>query len=121
MKQRLITVFFYLGLLFLTIGTLFKIQHWPYGRLCQSAGVLSEIIFFIMAILEIFNSKKATSRAKIAFVLIYAILPIVFYLYLPAIILIFAILILGSVYLTRIRRQVFYTRAEMILKNFDSI
>ena len=121
MKQRLVTVFFYLGLLLLTIGTLFKIQHWPYGKVCQSIGVLFEMIFFILAILEVFQSQKATSSGKITFILLYTALPIIFYLYLPAILLIFAILILGSVYLTRIRKQIFYTRSEMRIRDFDSI
>ena len=121
MKPSLLNSLFYLGLVFITIGTLFKIQHWTHGRLCQSIGLALELFFFIMVIVEILKSKKAVLSIKITFTSIYTLLPVIIYFYFPALVLIFAILILGSVYLTRVRKKILFTRSEIIARDSYSI
>lgn len=113
MSPRLLDPLFYLGLVLVTMGTLFKIQHWPYGRLGQTIGLTLEALFFVLVVIEIASSKKASNGFKTAYISIYLILPIIAYLYLPAVILIFALFILGSVYLRGVRKKVLFMRGEM--------
>ncbi len=121
MKHNVLNPLFYIGLLFITIGTLFKIQHWQYGALSQSFGIILELLFFVLVIVEILTSKKAALSHKILFASIFIILPVVVYLCLPALLFIFAILLIGSIYLTRIRKRFLYTRIELIAKDFDAL
>ena len=121
MKRNSLGPVFYFGLSLLTIGTLFKIQHWPYGSLIQIAGSLFDAVFFCLLVFEIIASKKATLTFKIVATAIYTLYPIIAYCCLPAIIMVFAVFIGGSVYLQKLRRKVLFTEADMIKKHFDDL
>lgn len=96
----------YLGLAFITIGTMLKIQHWSNGGLVQSIGIFIEACFFVMVVFELFSSKKLGSNSRMLLISMYITLPTIIFLFVPALLLIFAVFILGSYYLTKIRRTV---------------
>lgn len=118
MNRNLLYPFFYIGLVFVTVGTLFKIQHWAYGGTIQTIGVVLELVFFTLVLAEIVRSRKASLSVKTTFALLYTVLPVVAILYLPALILIFALLVMGTVYFRSIRKKFLYRRAAPIANNF---
>jgi hypothetical protein len=115
MRTRVLNFIFYIGLALVAVGTLFKIQHWPNGKTCQSAGVVLELIFLALVVSEILFSKKATLKVKIVYTFVYLILPVLMFLLLPAIILIFSFLILATTYLTRVRKKFLCSRSELLM------
>ena len=110
MGKRVLNLLFYFGLFILTIGTLFKIQHWPYGSIVQSIGVVLEFLFFMFVNVEIIVSAKATITLKIIFASLYIIFPILSFLYLPALILIFGVFISGTIYLNHLRKKFLFVK-----------
>lgn len=58
MKIKYILVFLVLGFLLGVVGTLFKIQHWPYGGELLVIGTLFKLIFGIILIHKILTTKK---------------------------------------------------------------
>ena len=119
MKFKLLGPLFYFGLFFLTIGTLFKIQHWPYGKLCQLTGEYFELLFFILIVVEIIGSKKITLKYKIGLASSYIAVATITFLIVPAIVLIFVIFLLGTMYLKKVRRSVLFTRTDLLKNDFD--
>ncbi len=113
MRTRALNFIFYLGLALVSTGTLFKVQHWPYGKTCQLTGVAFELIFLVLVVFEILMSKKAALKVKIRYTFVYLILPVLMFLFVPAIVLIFAFLMLGTTYLTRVRRKFLFSRSEL--------
>ncbi|MBL7692453.1 MAG: hypothetical protein JNM41_12735 [Flavipsychrobacter sp.] len=105
MQQRILHLLFYFGMAALSIGTLFKIQHWPYGRLLQSTGLFLEFLFFFFVLLEIILSKKAGVYQKLIFSIIYATVPLAGYFLLPALALLLVVFIAGNTYLTNVRTK----------------
>ncbi len=50
-----------IGFIFTIIGALFKIQHWPYGSLILTIGMLLKVVAICYAIiLLIVNNKKSS-------------------------------------------------------------
>lgn len=49
-------VIFLFGFVFNIIGALFKIQHWPYGSLILTLGMLVEAFAVIVAIIVLLGS-----------------------------------------------------------------
>ncbi len=58
MKIKHILVVILIGFLLTVIGTLFKIQHWPYGYQIFVIGSLIKMIFIILLIWKIVRSGK---------------------------------------------------------------
>ena len=58
MKTKYILVLIIIGFLITIIGTLFKIQHWPYGFELYLTGTLFKLIFGIALIYKILTYKK---------------------------------------------------------------
>lgn len=58
MKVKHLLVFIIFGFIFTIIGTLFKIQHWPYASEMLTIGTLIKVIFGILLIWKIFTTDK---------------------------------------------------------------
>ncbi len=58
MKTKYIIVFFLLGILTATIGSLFKIMHWKYGVEILLLSVLLKIIALGFAIKKVLSTDK---------------------------------------------------------------
>ena len=112
---------FYFWLSLLAIGTLFKIQHWPYGHIYQLVGLCIEVLFFILVMREIITSKKARGSQKVVFTTLFVVVPFLAYSFLPALILVIVIFIIGTAYLKFLRKKFLFTRTELDKGNFDSI
>lgn len=121
MSIRILPVFLYFGLLFLTLGTLFRIQHWECGRMVQATGTLLNLGFFILLLAEVVSSRKAGNGTKVVVGLAYLVFPLLSYWYMPAVLLIFVLLILGSIYLRWLRKRFLFSRQGLNTDDFDSI
>lgn len=89
-----------------------KIQHWSYGSFIQYIGVLGLALFFLFVVIEILRSQKAKTTLKFAFAIAYVLLPLLGSINFPAIVLIFAAFILGTVYLQNFRKKFLYRHLE---------
>jgi hypothetical protein len=58
MKVKHIIAIFLLGILITIVGSLFKIQHWPYGGELLTAGSLTESLAILLGIWKLFSTKK---------------------------------------------------------------
>ena len=58
MKTKYILVLIIVGFLLAIIGSLFKIQHWPYGFELYLIGTLFKLVFGIALIYKILIFKK---------------------------------------------------------------
>jgi hypothetical protein len=64
MKQ-LYKTFLILSALITVIGALFKIQHWPAGSLLISVGLLLCLVYIIIALIQLFESKEKSLLEKL--------------------------------------------------------
>jgi len=76
MKISFIRTPLYLGLSVMFLGTLFKIQHWPYGVILELAGIVITSMFCMLAEIEILSSKKAANNTKILWFAILLLTPL---------------------------------------------
>lgn len=58
MKIKHLLAFLIFGFIFTIIGTLFKIQHWPYAGEIYTIGTLIKVIFGILLIWKILTTDK---------------------------------------------------------------
>ncbi|WP_420574897.1 GldL-related protein [Kordia sp.] len=58
MKVKHIIALFLLGIFITIIGTLFKIQHWPYGSEILTVGSLMEGLAILLGIWKLLSTKK---------------------------------------------------------------
>lgn len=58
MKIKHILAFIIFGFIFTIIGTLFKIQHWPYASQILTIGSLIKVIFGILLIRKVLTTDK---------------------------------------------------------------
>ncbi|AUC83478.1 gliding motility protein GldL [Lacinutrix sp. Bg11-31] len=58
MKIKHLLAFIIFGFIFNIIGTLFKIQHWPYASEILTIGTLIKVIFGILLIYKILTTDK---------------------------------------------------------------
>ncbi|PTX58750.1 hypothetical protein C8N46_11258 [Kordia periserrulae] len=58
MKVKHIIAIFLLGILITIVGSLFKIQHWPYGGELLTVGSLTESLAILLGIWKLFSTKK---------------------------------------------------------------
>lgn len=49
---------FLIGFIFIVLGSLFKIQHWPYGSELLTIGMLVKAIAAIYTIIALFKTYK---------------------------------------------------------------
>lgn len=57
-KVKHIIVLYLLGVFAIIIGSLFKIQHWPYGGLILTVGSFIEGIAILIGILKLLTTEK---------------------------------------------------------------
>jgi hypothetical protein len=74
--KRVITSLSAIGVSALSVGMLFRIQHYPGALACYGLGVLILAITFILILVEIFISKKAALGTKVLWALPFLIFPI---------------------------------------------
>ena len=58
MKVKHLLVFIIIGFIFTIIGSLFKIQHWPYANEILVIGTLLKVVFGILLIIKILTTDK---------------------------------------------------------------
>ena len=58
MKIKHLLVVIIIGFLWTIIGTLFKVQHWPYASLILTIGTLIKVTFGILLIVKILTTDK---------------------------------------------------------------
>jgi len=105
----------------LFVGTLFRLQHWPGGSVVLIASLAVQAIFFLLVVIEIISSKKASNPAKLIGAAFYLLFPIVAYSFFPVLLLLALTFLTGSSYLTRARKKFIFTKREMEKPQFDSI
>ncbi len=60
----------YIGFVFLTtVGALLKIAHWGGGHFILTLGLLSLLVFAVLAIIEITGSKKIEGTEKFMWII----------------------------------------------------
>jgi hypothetical protein len=62
--KKILTMSFILGLLIVIFGSLLKIMHWPYATEMMIIGLLSQLVFFILSLIEISKSDKIDGTEK---------------------------------------------------------
>ena len=65
MVRRILPAAFYIGISFLIVGALFKIQHWPGSANLFTIGVSLQLVCFIALAVEVFSSRKAKIKTKL--------------------------------------------------------
>ena len=126
MKTRVVPGTFYIGISFLIVGALFKIQHWPGGLYCSVTGTAIEMVCMIVMAIEIFSSRKASISTKLLWGIPLIILVIItslaflgfFTTYLP---LLLPFFIIGTIYLRNGRKKFLNVRGRYDHIKFDSI
>lgn len=58
MKVKHIIAVYLFGMLIIIIGSLFKIQHWPYGSELLTAGSAIETVALLLGIWKVLTNKK---------------------------------------------------------------
>jgi hypothetical protein len=58
MKVKYILVLFLIGFLFVLVGALFRIQHYPYALVLLFVGTSLKIIAILLSLWKVFTSKK---------------------------------------------------------------
>ena len=111
---------FYIALSVLFIGTLFKLQHWPNATAFTNIGLVLVGAFFLLVLIEILLSKKASTLMKVGWFIIYLALPPVSWMYFKNFALV-SLVVLGIVYLIIGRIYFLYTCKDIRSNRFDSI
>lgn len=62
--KKILTMSFILGLLIVIFGSLLKIMHWPYATEMMIIGLLSQLVFIILSLIEISKSDKIDGTEK---------------------------------------------------------
>lgn len=60
----LLIIMFWLGLLILLFGCIFRIMHWPGGNMMLWIASILQAAFYSLATLEVLHSKKYNGRFK---------------------------------------------------------
>jgi hypothetical protein len=58
MKVKHVIVIFLLGVIFVILGSLFKINHWPGASKILLAGMILEILGLIMVVWKLFSTER---------------------------------------------------------------
>lgn len=58
MKVKHIVAFFLIAFIVLTVGTLFKVMHWPYGNEFIIIATILKVIAGILAIWKVFTMQS---------------------------------------------------------------
>lgn len=58
MKLKYIIVVYIIGMLLITAGALFKIQHWMFASEFLTAGTVIQLIAFILFIIKLLTDKN---------------------------------------------------------------
>jgi len=64
-KKNLLKKAFAISLLFTLIGAMMKISHWEYSSFFLVIGILSTILYVVVGIYEVNNSKRISSSEKV--------------------------------------------------------
>lgn len=126
MKTRILSGTFYIGISFLIIGALFKVQHWPGYWYFSVIGTSLELICMIVMTIEIFTSPKAKTAAKLRWGIPLIAIAIVAGaafagLFTTSLPLLLPFFVLGSMYLKNGRKQFLHIRGKHDHIKFDSI
>lgn len=116
--HRLHTIL-YFGLIVLLAAIYLRLQHWPYANETYLAAVVVSCIFFILMLVEIFTSKRATTNTKLSWGAAYtliALVPLFIIGGIPAAIILY---LAGTHYIRTGRRKFFQIKVRK--REFDSI
>ena len=119
--KRLLHTSYYFCIALLLVAVLFRIQHWPYAVELLLAGKIIAGLFFLQVIIEMLRSRKATQVQKLTYSIIYLAAAVFVLLCLGGFLLLLGVAGLANLYFHSIRKQFFYTRAEIEKIQFDSI
>jgi hypothetical protein len=64
-KKKIIMISFISSLFLTIVGALFKIMHWPYASILLTVGLLCSLVYVVLCLMEISNSKKVTGLEKL--------------------------------------------------------
>ena len=76
-KYTLYKVSLLLGLLFIIIGALFKIMHFPGGSTFLMIGMITSFVFIIIALEDIYADKNNSPLEKLIWLIAFILLSIV--------------------------------------------
>jgi len=63
-NRKIIVISFAVSILSTLIGAFFKIMHWEYASEILVFGLLLSLIYIVMSLVEIFDSKKVDGLEK---------------------------------------------------------
>jgi len=64
-KKKIIMISFTCSLFITIVGALFQIMHWPYASILLTVGLLCSLVYVVLCLMEISNSKKVTGLEKL--------------------------------------------------------
>lgn len=64
-KKNLFKRAFAVSLLFTLVGSMMKIYHWEYSSIFLIIGILSTLLYVVIGIYEVNNSKRINSSEKV--------------------------------------------------------
>lgn len=64
-RKTALSILLVLSLVLVIIGALFRISHWPYGRLILSCGTISAFVFVLICLVEVIKSDNIRANEKL--------------------------------------------------------
>lgn len=66
MDTKKIIMISFISSFFITIvGALYKIMHWPYASILLSVGIVISLVYVVLCLMEISNSKQVNGLEKL--------------------------------------------------------
>jgi hypothetical protein len=63
--KKIILISFIISFFTTIIGALFKIMHWPNASIILGIGLLLSLVYIVLCLMEISNSKKVNGLEKL--------------------------------------------------------
>ena len=118
---RPLNISFYCGLSVLFIGTLFKVQHWPGGQMLFMSGLVLELFYGILAMLEMATSTIASMSSKVLWMSLFVAGAAAVLFFMPLIAFAGFIFLMGNAYNKRGRYYFVRKKGKYDGIEFDSI
>jgi hypothetical protein len=62
--KRIIVISLAISFILTIVGALFKIMHWPFASILIGVGLLLSLIYIVLCLIEISNSKKTNTAER---------------------------------------------------------
>lgn len=62
--KRIIVISLAISFIITIVGALFKIMHWPFASILIGVGLLLSLVYIVLCLIEISNSKKTNTAER---------------------------------------------------------